>query len=320
MATKSLGASFRELVDRSHNNNLHTKLEGYHKSITTINDFPHLIVHGSSGVGKYTQVLRILEHLSARDLNYQKISVVTIGKDKEYRMKLSDIHCEVDCTMLAINPRSLWNEIFFHIMDIVQSKKQKEMVILCKHFQTVNQELLDIFYYYMTYYNPYVEIRFVLVTTEISFIPEHIRSLCDVISVERPTKKKIEAISNKRLPATNPTHSISNMEHVIQGNLELSNPHHLICNEILDQIYDVDNLSIAKLRDTIYKLLIFHQDIYNSMNYIIQQCIIRGSINDIKFTELYHHIHKLSVLYNNNYRPIFHLERFILYLCKVINE
>lgn len=70
-----------------------------------------------------------------------------------------------------------------------------------------------------------------------------------------------------------------------------------------------------KMREALYSLLICNLDIGECIWYIIEHYI-----NDIKNMDLV--LLKMGdffKLYNNNYRPIYHLERFFLYLCSDIN-
>ena len=76
---------------------------------------------------------------------------ITINYNSKYEhiIKISDIHYEVDISLLGCNAKILWNEIFQHIMDIILSKQVKQGIIVCKNFQDIHTELLDIFYSYM---------------------------------------------------------------------------------------------------------------------------------------------------------------------------
>ena len=49
-------------------------------------------------------------------------------------------------------------------------------------------------------------------------------------------------------------------------------------------------------------------------HFIDKKKFVESNISDI-FCEFY----RFLKYYNNNYRPIYHLERFIFYLCKIIH-
>ena len=63
--------------------------------------------------------------------------------------KISDIHFEVDMQILGCNAKILWNQLYYLIIDIVSSRANKKGIIVCKNFQDIHTELLDIFYSYM---------------------------------------------------------------------------------------------------------------------------------------------------------------------------
>ena len=55
----------------------------------------HLILYGPSGVGKYTQMLRIVRNYSTNKLKFEKKIQTTT--DPVFILKISDVHYEVDC-------------------------------------------------------------------------------------------------------------------------------------------------------------------------------------------------------------------------------
>ena len=74
------------------------------------------------------------------------------------------------------------------------------------------------------------------------------------------------------------------------------------------------------LRDTLYEIFIYNLNIYTCLNYIIYNLVNENYINDKNTYNILLYLFKFLKLYNNNYRPIYHLERFIFYLCIEIHE
>ena len=194
---------FEEYVSAVSKYNLHTELtqqikeifENHHmKTSPPFSFFPiNLIVYGPSGVGKYSQVLNILKNYSPSSLKYEKKITVSIEK-QTYIYNISDIHYEIDMELLGCNTKMFFYEIFLQIVDIISVKKEKYGIIVCKNFHLIHNELLDIFYSYMqNNFQPYMNIKlhFVLITENISFIPNKILNNCKILAVPKPSKEKL---------------------------------------------------------------------------------------------------------------------------------
>ena len=126
-------------------------------------------------------------------------------KKQEYIYRISDIHYEIDMATLGCNSKLLWHDLFFQIVDIIsvsfhsQEKTSDKMgIIVCKNFHAIHNELLDIFYSYMRHpLHPYhIQLKFILITEHMGFIPDNIINACKVISVKRPMKDKYITMSN----------------------------------------------------------------------------------------------------------------------------
>ena len=182
---------FEEYISAINRYNLHPEMWEYKDLFPkNIQNFGNLIVHGPSGVGKYSQILRILQKYSPSSLKYDKHMIMQTEK-QTYTYKISDIHYEIDMALLGCNSKIVWHEIFGQIVDIVSMKSEKIGIILCKNFHAIHTELLDIFYSYMQQYNHSqlnIQIRFILITEHISFLSSRILDNCTILSVKRPSK------------------------------------------------------------------------------------------------------------------------------------
>ena len=56
------------------------------------------------------------------------------------------------------------------------------------------------------------------------------------------------------------------------------------------------------------------------LNVIIKYLFDNQYLKDDKSSDVYFELAAFLKLYNNNYRPIYHLEKFMFYLCKTIHE
>ena len=144
----------------------------------------NLIIYGPPGSGKYTEVLHIINKYSPNNLKYEKKILINYNKS-EYFIKISDIHYEVDMELLGCNSKILWHEIYASIQDIIKTKNNIG-IILCKNFHLINNELLDIFYSYIQ--NNIINnciIKFIIITEHISFFPNNILNICNIIKCEK---------------------------------------------------------------------------------------------------------------------------------------
>lgn len=123
-----------------------------------------------------------------------KIQMKKQDKKQEYMYRISDIHYEIDMATLGCNSKLLWHDLFFQIVDIVSVsvslKNDKIGIIVCKNFHNIHNELLEIFYSYIRHplQHMNIQIKFVIITEHIGFIPDNIVNACEIISVKRPTK------------------------------------------------------------------------------------------------------------------------------------
>ena len=119
---------FNEYIQSSIDNSLHSikTLELNNKDFTKLDN---VIIYGPPGVGKYTQTLLMFKNLSPSELKYEKKIVITYNKNLYY-FKISDIHYEIDMSLLGCNAKLLWHEIYNKIVDIISSKNKKVGIIV----------------------------------------------------------------------------------------------------------------------------------------------------------------------------------------------
>ena len=190
--------SFEDYLNSVDEVNFHEKantLINYKSS--EFKDLQNIIFYGHNAIGKYSQVLLFLKKFSPTQLKYEKKMFININKvDLFY--KISDIHYEIDMSLLGCNSKLCWDGIFQQIIDIVSVKKDNNGFIVCKNFQNIQIELLEIFYSYMqrVCYEP-INIKFILITEDICFIPENIINNCLLFSLSKPTKNIIKKKFNK---------------------------------------------------------------------------------------------------------------------------
>lgn len=90
----------------------------------------------------------------------------------------------------------------------------------------------------------------------------------------------------------------------------------IICDHIIHVMEHPDTLEFTEFREKLYDILIYNLDITECLWYILRHFIQRGYISGKKdpTTKILSHIYVFLKYYNNNYRPIYHLESIFFYL------
>ena len=312
---------FEEYISENVRTNLHPKLEKiYEKFPKSLHDLKNIIFYGPNGVGKYTQMLRCIKKYSPTELKYEKKISVTYNK-QQYFLKISDIHYEVDMSLLGCNSKLLWHEIYQQIIDIISAKADKTGIIVCKYFHEIHSELLENFYSYIQQNNlNSVNLTFILITKEISFIPDNILNCCEIIHVARPSKTSYtRCLKNKMVNKIN-LENITNMKMLHMYNEDLMLQYRIICNKIINSILNINELEFLKFRDILYDIFIYNLDITDCIWYILSTFIEQKKISRDHLSDILQKTFIFFQYYNNNYRPIYHLENYLFYLAKVIHH
>jgi hypothetical protein len=310
---------FEEYIIESNRENLHPKLEKiYSKFPKEISKLRNLIFYGPNGVGKYTQMLKAIKKYSPSELKYEKKISVTYNK-QPYYFKISDIHYEIDMSLLGCNSKLLWHEIYLQIIDIISAKNEKSGIIVCKYFNDIHNELLENFYSYMQKnHTSCVDLKYILITNELSFIPDNILNCSQVINIARPTKTTYTKCI-KKFPNKIQLENITNIKNLHLYNEELMLQYKIICNKIINNLINIEEIHFLKFRDILYDMFIYNLDISNCIWYIITSLVNQNKINKQHLSPILIKTYCFFQYYNNNYRPIYHMENYLLSLAKIMH-
>ena len=315
---------FEEYINENNRINLHPKLDKiYEKFPKLIADLKNLILFGPGGIGKYSQMLKSIKKYSPTELKYEKKISLTYNK-QQYFFKISDIHYEVDMSLLGCNSKLLWHEIYQQIIDIISAKSEKSGIIVCKYFHDIHSELLDNFYSYMQQnHNTSINLTFILMTQEISFIPDNILNCCEIINISRPAKntylKCVKHFKHK-LPSQFNPETITNIKVLHFYNKDLMLQYKIICNKIISNLVNINELQFLKFRDILYDLFIYNLNINDCIWYILSSLVEEKKISSENLSQILIKTYCFFQYYNNNYRPIYHVENYLLNLAKIIHN
>ena len=309
MKLKCFETTFHDYINKK--NNLHPYLQPIYNNILEHNKSQiskNIIFYGPSGIGKYTQVLNFIKNYSKTNLKYER-KLKFVKNKRDYIFKISDIHFEIDIELLGCNAKVLWNDIYHQIVEIISSRPNKYGVIICKNFHKIHNELLDIFYSYMqNLIHKNIKIDYIFISEQISFIPQNILSRCSVISLKRPTRTNYNKCIKNKIPKDFNIENITNIKLFKSNNYKLNSINDNICNKLIESIENYDDLDFLKFRDYIYNLFIYQLDINESIWTIIKHFIDNKKINIDNSKNILLKTHLFFKYFNNNYRPIYHLE------------
>ena len=317
------------------------------ENINSINEFNNIIIYGREGIGKYTEALYFIKKFSPSELKYEKKLAINSQNNKhDLYIKISDIHYEIDFQLLGYNSKILFNDFYNLVCEIICTKKNKQGIILCKNFEYIDNEILELFYSYLKNdIKKMCTIKFIILTTGYSFLSDNIINLSKIIALKVPKKYNIKKINNTNKSNTNKSNIINiNKCNIINTNINIPNDENINfnINEIYiknykdalylknvkynkSSLYNIYNKIINNdvefdiLRNDLYDLLIYRIDINTFIWELIELLIINNNIDCNQCNHLLIKTFNFIIQYNNNYRPIFHLENYILYLIKIVN-
>ena len=374
--------SYEDYLNNINSNNLHKNknniITKFNEKINKLdyNDLKNILIYGPPGIGKYSQALNFIKKFctSANELKYDHKIIVTLNK-QNYIFKMSNIHFEIDMSLLGCNSKIIMSEFYQQLLDIVMLNKDKRYFLLIKYFQDINNELLDNFYSYIQNVNTINNLKFIIISEQISFIPNNILNCCQVISLQRPSKTSYEKISstsysintinnikllhyedyiNDNIKKSNLTSNYKQNKNIrnyknkeiINGRnkdinkdiinhhnkdinketendyiLSISNLHNInniIACQIYKQLINIDKLNFSHFREYLYIIFIYNYEINNIIWIIICKLIDDKLIDKTNLSKLLILTYNFLKYYNNNYRPIFHVENYFLKIIKLI--
>lgn len=317
---KFMETHYEDYIHSKQTCNLHPRLDKMIAKLpASIFNLRNIIFYGPSGTGKYSQMLYTIKKYSSSELKYEKKICITYNK-QQYFFKISDIHYEIDMSLLGCNSKLLWHEIYLQIIDIISSKHEKCGIIVCKNFHEIHSELLDNFYSYMQHNTSVVDIKFILISENVSFIPDNILNCCETIQIQRPSKISLSKCIKTKLKLDIKMSQITNIKNIHCDITELMYPHKIICDKIIGEMSNVNELKFLQFRDILYDIFIYNLDISECIWYILSFFVKNTQIKKQQLSKALCKTYTFLQYYNNNYRPIYHFENYLLGIVSLINE
>jgi Cdc6-like AAA superfamily ATPase len=314
---KFLDTHFDNYIQSSNSISLHPTLKTKFDTFpTNISDLKNIILYGPTGVGKYTQLLNIIKRYSPSELKYEKKLTVIYNKINYY-FKISDIHFEIDMSLLGCNSKLLWNDIHTNIIDVLSARTNKNGIIVCKNFHKIHSELLECFYSYIQHNNTNINLIYIIVTEQVSFLPDNIVNNFHIISIPRPLKTNYNKILAEKLPVNYDLSSIYNIKNLVTNTPSFDVNIKKYVEKLYNLIGNPKELSFIHFRDVIYDIFIYDMEIGHVVLLLLKHIHEKQNVSLETMSSIYIETYSFLQYYNNNYRPIYHLEN---YLYSLINK
>ena len=94
----------------------------------------------------------------------------------------------------------------------------------------------------------------------------------------------------------------------------------IICDNVISEIMNPKKITFTALRDTLYDILTYNLDMTECLWYILRYFIENKCLSEEDISEILIRTYSFLKYYNNNYRPIYHLESIIFYIINKIHN
>lgn len=93
-----------------------------------------------------------------------------------------------------------------------------------------------------------------------------------------------------------------------------------IVSALLDTIKHHESLDIKILRNQIYYIFTYNLCVKTCIKDLLFSILKVFELSSIKIKKIFQEINNFYKLYNNNYRPIYHIENLVITLIKIIHD
>jgi hypothetical protein len=94
----------------------------------------------------------------------------------------------------------------------------------------------------------------------------------------------------------------------------------VICDQIIQDMENIDSSSFTNFRDSLYDIMIYNLDVVECVWYIFTHFIQMGRFNKEDISKVLEKIYPFLQYFNNNYRPIYHLEKMMFTMIEILNN
>ena len=88
----------------------------------------------------------------------------------------------------------------------------------------------------------------------------------------------------------------------------------IICDKIINEIECSQHMNFTTFRDSLYDILIYNLDVVECIWYIFSHFFTADILSSEDISDILQKTYPFLKYFNNNYRPIYHLENIMFYL------
>ena len=323
-----------------------------------VSDKTHYIFYGKSGIGKYSTALSFIKEYSPSGLKYEKKVFVNVNKqdiciklsDIHYEVDFDVFHCN---TRLLWN--TVYDTITNMIIN--NPHRYTRMFVICKNFHYIHNELLEIFHSYI-HNGIYTSVILLtehvsFIPSNILSKCEIISLKSPEIICDKPSNDMEELQIEKEVVVTKRKRRVTKKQPIILSFRDIPNLYKKYVNNVcnlkytlgdddidlytkvcMSLIYDMELYTKSKknvgcveknigkmllaLREKLYNIFIYHLEFELCIWIILFYFIENGNINVTNYDMVILHTVDCYRYMNNNYREIFHAERWILSIIKLL--
>jgi hypothetical protein len=204
-----------------------------------------------------------------------------------------------------------------------------------------------------------IKLKFFIITEHISFIPSNIINSCQIFNIKRPDKTKYTEMIQYQNNSQYAIHTASpllkntnrddepvqtkkeNIGRIIdtidmEGFMNIKETQYfslltpeseipkdifnIVCDNIIKEILNKEKISFTNFRDTLYDILTYNLDAVECVWYILRYLIENNYLSETDISGIINKTHSFLKYYNNNYRPIYHLESMLFYIINKVHK
>lgn len=279
-----------------------------HKQKYKLNN--HTVFYGPNGTGKYSQIIYAIYKKYKLEHLHEKKMIIEIPNKNNIQLKITSYFVELDFQSIQLSNKNTLFTILDNINDSYYLKQKKNFLIICKNFEHIERDCLEIFHSLL---EEYTQFTFLFHTNSIGFIPDSILNQCTIHTFNGLSNIKLKKAFQK----------IQKKEYNIENLQEHKLQTYFSCDKINKEIVNLltcDQIDYSKLRELLYSCLIYNISIYKTYLYVIKYFMDNELLSYDILKKHQNSIVTDFMHYNNNYRPIYHLEKIFLTIVSLSNE
>jgi hypothetical protein len=163
---------------------------------------------------------------------------------------------------------------------------------------------------------------------------------CEVISIPRPSKTNYNKVLNSIDNCSNSIgnsldksktklsnhfllENITNMKQLYSLTPQPNEQYKIVCDRILENMKKYEDINFSTFRDLLYDIFIYNLNMNDCIWYILTEWIKEmkkmNRLTSSKMSKVLIKTYLFFQYFNNNYRPIYHVENYILYLVSIMH-